>query len=72
MPTPDLADGSTGTQILIKVTELTVKVENVLTTLPDHESRIRTLERFRWTILGMWLLLTVASGIAGYFIHGKG
>lgn len=68
---PTETDGSTNTQILVKVTELTVKLDTVLTTLPDHESRIRALERFRWTIIGMWILVTVASGLIGYFVHGK-
>ena len=71
MSMPTETDGSTNTQILVKVTELTVKLDTVLTTLPDHESRIRALERFRWTIIGMWILVTVASGLIGYFVHGK-
>ena len=39
-----------------------------LNQLPDHESRIRALERFRFTLMGTAVIGGVASGFGGYLI----
>ena len=48
-------------------TRLAVITEK-LSTLPDHESRIRTLERFKYTIAGFSLFGGMVSGFVGYWI----
>jgi hypothetical protein len=36
--------------------------------LPDHEARLRALERFRWTLVGASLFGGMLSGFAGYLL----
>jgi len=58
-------------QILLKQgemnTQLAVIIEQ-LKTIPDHESRIRALERFRYTIAGVSFIGGALSGFAGYWL----
>ena len=48
-------------------TDLAVITEK-LSTLADHESRIRGLERFKYKIAGLSLFGGMISAIAGYWI----
>lgn len=34
--------------------EAILKEDGVLSKVKDHERRLRTLEKFMWTILGIW------------------
>ena len=34
----------------------------------DHEKRLRVLEAFRWKLTGVAVILSAASGYAGYLI----
>lgn len=58
-------------QLLIKQgemgTQLAVITEK-LNAVPDHEFRIRSLERFKWTITGMSFLGGLISGGIGYWL----
>lgn len=58
-------------QVLIKqgemATQLAVITEK-LNAVPDHETRIRSLERFKWTISGMSFLGGLISGAVGYWL----
>ena len=42
-------------------------IEEKLKTIPDHEKRLRIIERVMWTLGGAWLLLSgwVSSHILG-------
>lgn len=77
-----MPDGSSGTensllaQILLEqgkqTTSLAVietKVDQVIGGQHDHEKRIRSLEQFRWILVGLWLATTIAAGFVGYHIH---
>lgn len=58
-------------QILAKQAEMSTQLAVIieqLKTMPDHEQRIRVLERFRYTLAGMALLGGVAAGSLGYLI----
>ena len=38
----------------------------------DHEGRLRALERFRYTLLGVCIVVSGASSFVGYLIgHGR-
>ena len=39
-----------------------------LKAIPDHESRIRALERFRFTLAGLSFIGGTAAGLLGYWI----
>lgn len=65
---PGLAETS---QVLIKLGEMGAQlavINEKLGQLPDHENRIRALERFKWTIGGLALAGGVVSGAIGYWI----
>ena len=52
--------------VFAKVVEMQVQLASInvkLDDLPDHEARLRVLERFRYTLVG---LATVVGGLAGY------
>jgi hypothetical protein len=64
-------DSSMLAQILLKQGEMGVQLAVIteqLKTVPDHEGRIRALERFRYTIAGLSLIGGTASGFLGYWI----
>lgn len=44
------------------------KIDEKLSLLPDHETRIRLLERFRYTLLGGSILAGGISGYVGYLL----
>lgn len=48
--------GDKQTQTLVEITKIQEQVKG----LPDHETRIRSLERWRWSLLGGFGLLTTA------------
>lgn len=52
--------GERQTQTLLAVTRLEEQVKG----LPDHETRIRSLERWRWGLVGVTSLLT--TGFSAY------
>ena len=58
-------------QILVKVGEMGEKlavISTKLDALPDHEARIRALERFRFTLAGLSIIGGIAAGAVGYWI----
>jgi hypothetical protein len=58
-------------QILLKQGEMSTQlavISEQLKGLPDHESRIRALEGFRWKLTGGVTVLSLASGLAGALI----
>lgn len=58
-------------QILLKQGEMGIQlavISEQLKDVPDHESRLRALERFRFTIAGAAVFGGVLSGFAGYWI----
>jgi len=68
---PPSPDSAILNQILLKLgemgTQLAVMGEQ-LKELPDHEQRIRSLERFRWTFAGISVVGSLVSGFAGYLV----
>lgn len=48
---------------LENISDLMIRLEERVSILPDHESRIRMLEKFRYTLMGAALLAGTASGI---------
>jgi hypothetical protein len=48
--------GGQTTQVLVEIGKLQEQVKD----LPDHESRIRSLEKWRWSLVGGLGLLTTA------------
>lgn len=43
-------------------------ISKQLEAIPDHEQRIRALERFRFTLAGLSTIGGIAAGLAGYWI----
>lgn len=39
-----------------------------LRAIPDHEQRIRALERFRFTVAGLSTIGGIIAGLAGYWV----
>jgi hypothetical protein len=70
MPTQQL-DGALLAQILLEQgkqsTQLAV-MDTKLSAITDHESRIRSLERFRYALVGAATVGGALSGLAGYLI----
>ena len=64
---PDLTAGSVTTADLYRkleaMSDLMIRLEERVSMLPDHEARIRLLERFRYTLLGVASSVGVASGV---------
>lgn len=57
--------------IFTKVIEMQVQLAAIsqqLTDLPDHEARLRVLERFRYTLAGLAIVGGGLSGYVGYLI----
>lgn len=70
--TPVSAEGALSAQILLKLGELSAAIQVMnekLSKLPDHEERIRQLERFRYLLTGAVLLGSGAAGVLGAFIE---
>ena len=70
-----MTDAMTGdaaaAQILIKMGEMSAQlavISEQLKDLPDHETRLRSLERFRYTLAGLAIVGGAASGYVGYII----
>jgi hypothetical protein len=70
-PPADGALGSTLSQILIKQGEMGVQlavISEQLKVMPDHEQRLRALERFRFTLLGTVIAASAATSALGTWI----
>jgi hypothetical protein len=71
---PDEHDGMLA-QILLKQGEMGVQlavISEQLKGLPDHETRLRSLEGFRWKLTGAVLVLSLLSGGAGALLVHAG
>jgi hypothetical protein len=55
-----LKQGEMGTQLAVMNTKLDA--------IPDHENRLRALERFRFTLAGLSVVGGVAAGTVGYWV----
>ena len=58
-------------QILLKLGEMGEKlavINTKLDALPDHEARIRALERFRFTLAGLSIVGGIVAGAIGYWV----
>lgn len=60
-------------QILLRLGEMSTqlalinqKVDGI--PVADHEVRIRALERFRWTLAGLWVAGSAIGGLAGFLL----
>lgn len=61
--------------VFTRVVEMQVelaKMNEKLNDLPDHETRIRVLERFRYTLAGIAIVVGGASGYVGYLLGHAG
>lgn len=60
-------------QAIIDLAVIKTSSQAAASDIADHETRIRGLERFRYTLAGMAVLAGMAAGIAGsvigYHIH---
>lgn len=57
--------------VFTRVVEMQVQLATIsqqLTDLPDHEARLRILERFRYTLAGIALVAGGLSGYIGYLV----
>jgi len=52
----------------IKISGQIDGIREQLKTIPDHENRIRDLERFKFTLMGVSVVGGLTSGFVGYFI----
>lgn len=75
MTTPQVADGTIAA-VLLKLGEISVQLavmSEQLKTVPDHESRIRALEKFRFSLMGAAISVSLAASTAGtvigYLVH---
>jgi hypothetical protein len=63
----ELAGGNITTADLYRKLEdmsnLMIRLEERVSVLPDHEARLRLLERFRYTLLGVSVTAGAAAGI---------
>lgn len=59
-------------ETLTKVAVVDTKIDNVLAGQTDHETRIRALERFRWTWFGVSLVITAAGSFVGWLVGHSG
>jgi len=63
----ELAGGNITTADLYRKLEdmsnLMIRLEERVSVLPDHEARLRMLERFRYTLLGVSVTAGAAAGI---------
>ena len=63
----ELAAGNITTADLYRKLEdmsnLMIRLEERVSVLPDHEARLRLLERFRYTLLGVSVTAGAAAGI---------
>lgn len=50
----------------IRATEQLVDRAGVATVIPDHEVRMRSLERFRWTLLGAVIAINALATVIEY------
>jgi hypothetical protein len=71
-PAPLLShDGAVLAQILLEQgrqgTQLAV-IDSKLAPIADHETRLRALERFRWSVAGWAAAGGALSGFAGYLV----
>lgn len=71
----DLYRELTGLRTDLQAAHMTLRVieerdQGTRTTLTDHETRIRLLERFRWTIAGLATAGGVIAGYVGYLVGG--
>jgi hypothetical protein len=71
--TPSVIPDGIMAQILLKQGEMGTQLAVIGTKLDaipfaDHESRIRSLERFRYTLAGGSFLGGVLAGFIGYFV----
>lgn len=73
MAMPPVDDNSSITQVLIgigglqtAVAVIDTKLTDALRVSTDHESRIRALERFRFTLIGAG---GVTGGLVGYVVN---
>lgn len=70
LPTQPI-EGSIGPQILITLGQIQTDIaviKNDLKDLPDHEQRIRALERFRFTLMGAVIVVSAAFSSLGTYI----
>lgn len=61
-------------QIFAKLGEMGLQlgiITEQLKAIPDHEQRIRALERFRWTVAGLTLAGGAVSSVFGWLL-GRG
>lgn len=66
----ELQDTSTATALV----RIETKLDQVLGTGTDHEIRIRSLERGRWPLPALTVLISLGSGIAAFMAlaqHGS-
>lgn len=63
----DIPSGAVTTADLYRklegMSDLMIRLEERVSALPDHEARIRLLERFRYTLMGVAASTGAAAGI---------
>jgi hypothetical protein len=68
---PEMPPDGIAAQILVKMGEIGAQVAVIgeqLKAIPDHETRIRSLERFRFMLAGAVVLAAGLSSFAGYVL----
>lgn len=53
-----MGEGSGSENILQEIRDSVIRIEEQVKALPDHETRIRALEAWRWGLVGVTGLLT--------------
>lgn len=70
MSTPPAPQGNT--EILVAIARLETKLDSITNTLPqkidDHESRIRSLEKNRWPLPSVAVLVSIVGAAISYFV----
>lgn len=60
------------TEILVAIARLETKLDSITNTLPqkidDHESRIRSLEKNRWPLPSVAVLVSIVGAAISYFV----
>ncbi len=57
-------------EVLVAIARVEVKLDQALSVGADHEVRLRSLERWRWTLAGAGALAGAVAGSVGGLLAG--
>lgn len=71
----DIPSGQVTTADLFRelrtISDAVIRLEERVALIPDHEVRLRALERFRFTSVGIATAIATVAGVASSLLAGK-